>query len=149
MVDEIYLADLIPLAKSLNVDFQLERMLPDSEVERHLQTAGALIYTSRLEPFGLVPLEANACGLPVVAVAEGGVRETVKDGINGILADPNPAALARALDELLGNPEKRDRLGESARRYVEDNWGTGKAARTLEAFLLGVANNCSRGSNKS
>ncbi len=149
MVDEIYLAELIPLAKSLKVDFHLERMLPDAEVERHLQTAGALIYTSRLEPFGLVPLEANACGLPVVAVAEGGVRETVKDGINGILSDPSPAALASALEELLDNPEKRDLLGASARAYVVENWGTGNAARALESFLLGAAENSRPGSNNA
>jgi glycosyltransferase involved in cell wall biosynthesis len=124
-------------------------MLPDAEVERHLQTAGALIYTSRLEPFGLVPLEANACGLPVVAVAEGGVRETVKDGINGILSDPSPAALAKALEELLDNPEKWDLLGASARTYVVENWGTGNAARALESFLLGVAENSRPGSNKA
>jgi len=124
-------------------------MLPDAEVERHLQTAGALIYTSRLEPFGLVPLEANACGLPVVAVAEGGVRETVKDGINGILSDPSPAALAKALEELLDNPEKRDQLGASARAYVVENWGTGNAARALESFLLGAAENSRPGSNRA
>jgi glycosyltransferase involved in cell wall biosynthesis len=47
-----------------------------------------MAYAPRLEPLGLAPLEAGACGLPVVAVAEAGVRETVVDGITGSLTGP-------------------------------------------------------------
>ena len=42
-----------------------------------IHSTAAMLYAPRLEPFGLAPLEANACGLPVIAVPEGGVRETV------------------------------------------------------------------------
>jgi len=44
-----------------------------------------MVYSARLEPFGLAPLEANACATPVVAVAEGGVRESIRNGVNGVL----------------------------------------------------------------
>ncbi len=64
-----------------------------------------MLYTSQLEPFGLAPLEANSCGTPVVAVAEGGVRETIKDGLNGFLVDDEPEAIAQAIKLLLSDAE--------------------------------------------
>ncbi|MDX2066447.1 MAG: glycosyltransferase family 4 protein [Fimbriimonadaceae bacterium] len=135
MVDEVYLATVSERARVLGVDFQPIRMLPDADVIQHLNRAGAMIYANRLEPFGLVPLEANACGLPVVAVAEGGVRETVRDGINGLLVDPHPQAIADGVLRMLDEPGLRDRLSESAIAYVRNEWNVTRAADRLEFHL--------------
>ena len=96
-----YLEEMKRLAGSLGVEFEVKKMIPDSEVVDILNRAALMLYTSQLEPFGLAPLEANACGTPVVAVAEGGVRETIKDGLNGFLVDAEPEAIAQAINRLL------------------------------------------------
>jgi len=58
---------------------------------------GLGLYAPRLEPVRYAPLEANACELPVVGVTEGGLRETIVDGVNGLLVDP-PVALAEGIE---------------------------------------------------
>src|ERR1043166_948550 len=68
------------LAQTLHVNFVIKMNIPDKEVISLLSRAAAMIYTSRLEPFGLAPLEANACGTVVVGIAEGGVKEGISDG---------------------------------------------------------------------
>jgi glycosyltransferase involved in cell wall biosynthesis len=95
-----------------------------------------MLYCSRLEPFGFAPLEANACGVPVVAVAEGGVRETVVDGVNGLLVDNDPRAAAAAVARLLDDPEYARRMGQSARREVAGKWSVAASVERLERKLL-------------
>ena len=80
-------------------------------------------------------LEANACGLPVVAVAEGGVRETVQDGVNGLLVEEDEPAMAAAIDRLRGDPALRRALGENGRRIVAERWSLETAADRLERRL--------------
>ena len=83
-----------------------------------LNRAMLMIYTPRLEPFGFAPLEANACGTPVLAVAEGGVRETIVDGVNGLLVDDDPRAMADAVTRLSNDREYARRLGQAGRKQV-------------------------------
>ena len=100
--------------------------------------------SSRLEPFGFAPLEANACGAPVVAVAEGGVRETVRDGLNGFLVDDEPDAIARAMDRLLSDPKLAKSMGERACEYVQREWNVERGVDRLEAYLLRVVGGARR-----
>jgi glycosyltransferase involved in cell wall biosynthesis len=67
----------------------------------------------------------------VVAVAEGGVRETVVDGTNGLLADPSPAALGVALERVCGDPDLARRLGEEGRQFAETKWSYAAATKRL------------------
>lgn len=139
-VDAEYKLYIEGLARSLGVSLSLQVGLSDSEVVRLLGEAVLMLYTPRLEPFGLAPLEANACGTPVVAVAEGGVRETVRDWVNGVLLpDADPAPLARSVVFLLEHPEVLARLRDSARRHVVENWGWGAAVDRLEQHLCELA----------
>src|SRR5262249_56068590 len=64
------------LASSLKVQFEIRMRISDAELVDVLNRAAMMVYAPRLEPFGMAPLEGNACGLPVVAVAEGGIRPT-------------------------------------------------------------------------
>jgi glycosyltransferase involved in cell wall biosynthesis len=98
-----------------------------------------LLYTSRLEPFGFAALEANACGLPVVGIAEGGIRETIQDGVNGFLVSPEPESLARAAQSLLRDLGLAKRLGETAADYVQREWDVEESVSRLETILLQVA----------
>lgn len=139
MVDPIYTALAEKLAADKGVRFEVHRNLPDEEIRRMLTGAITLVYASRLEPFGLVPLEANASGLAVVAVAEGGVRETIRDGVNGLLVDSAPHAIAAGVMRLRDDPELRDRMGRQARREVEERWslaaGQARLNETIERFM--------------
>jgi glycosyltransferase involved in cell wall biosynthesis len=101
-----------------------------------LSSAIALLYTPRLEPFGLAPLEANACGTPVVAVAEGGVRESLTDGDNGILvADARPETIAAALLRLLDEPELARHLRTRCRNAVVARYSEATAIDRIERAL--------------
>jgi glycosyltransferase involved in cell wall biosynthesis len=77
-----------------------------------LRSAVAVVCVPWFEPFGLVALEAMACGVPVVASAVGGFTDTVVDGTTGVLVPPrNPGAVAEAVRSLLADERRRAALG--------------------------------------
>ncbi|MCS6853849.1 MAG: glycosyltransferase family 4 protein [Elioraea sp.] len=87
----------------------------DGELRALYEHAAALLFPSRYEGFGLPPLEAMACGCPVIAGAAGAVPEIV--GEDAILFPPDDArALVTALDRLIGDPDLARRLREGGRR---------------------------------
>ena len=83
-------------------------------------SADAFCFPSETDTFGQVVLEAKASGLPVVAVAAGGPRELIDDGVDGLLVEPRRDALASALLALAADPGRCARLGDAARRSVEE-----------------------------
>jgi len=133
-----HLQNMQQLAQSLGVPFRAEVSISDTEVVDILNRAAALVYTPRLEPFGLAPLEANACGLPVIAIAEGGVRETILDGVNGLLVEDHPNAIARAIQRLLGDPDYARRLGDNGGEIVARHWSIEASTDRLEERLMRV-----------
>ncbi|MCC6488902.1 MAG: glycosyltransferase family 4 protein [Candidatus Hydrogenedentes bacterium] len=138
--DPAYRRDMESLAKSLGVEFDARIGLPESEVIEHLGRASALLYTPQLEPFGFAPLEANACETPVIAIAEGGIRETIIDGLNGFLADgDDPSQLAALLTRLLDSPESARRMGAAARDHVTAHWPWPASIDRLETHLTEIA----------
>jgi glycosyltransferase involved in cell wall biosynthesis len=130
-----HLHELQRLAASLNVPFEPRLRITDAELIELLNRAAVAVYAPRLEPFGYAPLEANACGLPVVAVAEGGVRETVIDGVNGQLVDAEPAEIGAAVQRLFNDPAAARRLGEAGRQLVLERWTLEAAGDRLERHL--------------
>jgi glycosyltransferase involved in cell wall biosynthesis len=130
-----YLDDLKRLAAKLNVDFNHRVRIADEELLDILSRSMAFVYAPRLEPFGLAPLEAGACGLPVIAVAEGGVRETIFDEVNGLVVEHDPLAMAAAIERLRDNPEHAKALGETGQRLVRERWTMALAIDRLETRL--------------
>jgi glycosyltransferase involved in cell wall biosynthesis len=85
------------------------------------------------EPFGLVGIEANAAGRPVVASATGGVVDWLSDGVNGLLVTPGDArALATALSELLADPARQREMGAAGKAMVAARFSL---ERHLDALL--------------
>jgi glycosyltransferase involved in cell wall biosynthesis len=83
-----------------------------------------------IEGFGIVALEGGAAGLPVVASRLQGIQEAIVDGKNGILIPWSDAgAFTQTLLGLIENPGERKKLGESARRFVEENYSWRSIAR--------------------
>jgi type III pantothenate kinase len=96
------------------------------DVPRLLRSADAVVCVPWYEPFGMVPLEAMACGVPVVASAVGGMIDTVVDGVTGVHVPPcDPERLAAALRNLLDDPDRRTSYGRAgadrARRLYDWN----------------------------
>ncbi|HYG22143.1 MAG TPA: glycosyltransferase family 4 protein [Verrucomicrobiae bacterium] len=138
-----YAKSLADLARSLQVRWETRIRVPDAELVSILSRASVLLYTPRLEPFGLAPLEANACGTSVVGIAEGGLRESIHHGANGRLVNHfDPDELGRLVAELTGSRELAREEGANARRHVENHWAaasgmarlTNELSRTLEDF---------------
>lgn len=130
-----YLEEMKRLAAELEVDFEPHVRVADDKLVEILNRAALMIYTSRLEPFGFAPLEANACGTPVLAVAEGGVRETIVDGVNGLLVDDDPHAMADAIMRLSEDQAYARRLGQTGRQQVAERWSIAAAIERLEQRL--------------
>jgi glycosyltransferase involved in cell wall biosynthesis len=134
-----HLAELTQFARERDVEFTPLVRLDDDALIDALSGALMMVYTPRLEPFGFAPLEAGACGLPVVAVAEGGVRETVYDRVNGLLAEHDPQAVADAIEYLRTHADEAARMGQRGAALVAERWSVNAALDRLEQHLLTVA----------
>jgi glycosyltransferase involved in cell wall biosynthesis len=115
------------------------------DVPALLRSADLVVCTPWYEPFGIVPLEAMACGVPVVASAVGGFLDTVVDGATGTLVPPRrPDRLAAAMRRLLAEPFWREAYGtagvDRARsRYSWDRIATATLAVYEDLLGLGAA----------
>jgi glycosyltransferase involved in cell wall biosynthesis len=127
------------LAKEKGVDLQIEVGVDQDTLIRRYNEASLVVYAPYNEPFGLVPLEAMACGRPVVGVDEGGVKETVVDNFTGLLVDRNPQKFAEAIQLLLENPALADQYGRNGRKHVLENWSWERSAGNLEQHMYRIA----------
>ena len=95
----------------------------DENLRRYYSRADIYVMPSRQEGFGLVFLEAMACGKPVIAAGFGGAAEIVQEGRTGFLVDPdNPAQLADRLVRLLEDADLRKKMGAAGRQVVEERY---------------------------
>ncbi len=106
------------------------------QVPELIRSADVVACVPWYEPFGMVALEAAACGVPVLASAVGGLVDTVVDGGTGIHVPPrDPAAIARALKDLLAAPGRRRALGAQAASRARERYSWDSvAAATLAAY---------------
>ncbi len=88
-------------AASAGVELVLVPDADEATLARHYRTALATLCTAELEPFGLTALESIASGTPVVAIRQGGYRESVVDGVTGVVVDPTPLAVAAGVRRVL------------------------------------------------
>jgi glycosyltransferase involved in cell wall biosynthesis len=126
------------LAERIGVELRIESLIADDELVSLYNKAKLVLYAPYLEPFGLVPLEAMACGTPVVAVKEGGVRESVMHDKTGILTQRDENMFAHAVMDLLANEGKIRDMSQNAIECIEDYWSAEKAGKRLMRHITRV-----------
>ncbi|MFD0377680.1 D-inositol-3-phosphate glycosyltransferase [Streptomyces sp. NPDC127112] len=125
------------LARELGVSEVLRHHppVPQRELALWYRAADVLMVPSRSESFGLVALEAQACGTPVLASAVGGLPTAVRDGVTGVLVPGNdPAEYARKLLWFAEHPGEAEVMGRAAVSHARNMSWRGAAARTLEVY---------------
>jgi glycosyltransferase involved in cell wall biosynthesis/phosphoheptose isomerase len=104
------------------------------------RSADVVLAVPWYEPFGITPLEAAACGRPLVGSAVGGLLDSVEDGVTGVLVPPRDvAALADAVRDLLDDPEGAARMGRRARARAVERFDWSVVCRRTEEVLEAAA----------
>ncbi len=114
-----YQRKLLELAAGKSVVLSIEKGVSDTELRKQYRGSSAVICCQKREPYGLVPLEAMACGVPVMAVSEGGFTDNVFHGENGLLFNGGSKEGGEILTDILSDPELRSSLTIGARGFVE------------------------------
>jgi glycosyltransferase involved in cell wall biosynthesis len=127
------------LASGLGVKLELRRDTSDAALVSLYSRAALTLYAPIREPFGLVAIESMACATPLVAVREGGVQETVVDGQVGLLTERSEAEFARAVDQMLCDPDRRAAYGKNGRQQILKQWTWDCAIERVEEQLAGLA----------
>lgn len=105
----------------------------------YYNAADVFVTTPWYEPFGITPLEAMACGTPVVGSAVGGIKYSVADGFTGTLVPPNdPDALAASLAKLYLDADYRKELGRNAIDRVHEQFTWSKVAGSIAGLYQDV-----------
>lgn len=108
--------------------------LPSEELPALLRSADVAVFTPWYEPFGIAPVEAMACGVPVVATAVGGLIDTVAGGVTGEHVPPRrPDVLAAVLRDLLADDERRRRYGRAGAERARSRYSWQQVAARTEA----------------
>ena len=130
------LAEACGVAASVSFVGQRQR----DALRDHYVAADVFVSTPWYEPFGITPLEAMACGTPVVGSNVGGIRYSVADGVTGYLVPPrDPAALAQRLEQLRANPALAAALGRAGVHRVRTRFTWDRVASELVDVYRGVA----------
>ncbi|MGC4759683.1 glycosyltransferase [Micromonospora trifolii] len=137
-----YARRLRALAESCGVADRVHLVgaVPREEMGRWYRSADLLVAAPWYEPFGLTPLEAMACGVPVVGTAVGGIRDTVVDGTTGDLVPArDPHALATAIQGLLDDRIRRFAYATAARERARERYSWAATAERLVEVYSEVA----------
>lgn len=133
-----YRREMLQLAEEEGVDLDIREMVTDDDLVNTLNRATAMLYTSRLEPFGFAPIEAGACGAAVIGIPEGGIRETVLHGQNGLLGVTSEE-LGRQLDDLALHPKRAFEMGQVGLQRVRELWTLDKCNDRLESHVQAMS----------
>ena len=129
----------IKLIKENGIEFYSE--IPFKEIKKYYQEADVFVLPSTSEAFGLVLLEAMACGTPVVASNVGGIPGVVKDGFVGFLVPPkDPQAIAKKVLKILENPELRETMSKNCMEWTKKFTWKNIAQKYLKVYYEILAN---------
>lgn len=116
------------------------KRITDEEVVKAYNESLVTVSLSKLDTFGLVPLESMACGTPVIASNVAGYTELIIDKSTGYLIEFEPSELAERIMEFMHNPELSRKMGETGRKRVLKHWRWEKQIKQLEDQLTHFVN---------
>jgi D-inositol-3-phosphate glycosyltransferase len=125
---------LMSIAAELGIQNKVEFTgRKDREMLKYYYAAADIFITTPwYEPFGITPLEAMACGTPVIGANVGGIKYSVVDDITGALVSPNdPPALAQKVHDILSDPYRMEEMGQKAIEHVNTNFTWKKVAEQV------------------
>jgi glycosyltransferase involved in cell wall biosynthesis len=125
------------LAVELGVAAEIKVAISDAELRDLYATATATVYLAEREPLGLVSLEAQAQGCPVIVAAEGGLPETIVEGVTGWSVPREPTAVASLVNQL-SDVAVRARMSAAARDHAQ-TWSWQASAAHVERLIKEVA----------
>jgi N-acetyl-alpha-D-glucosaminyl L-malate synthase BshA len=127
------------LARALNIASHVSFLGKQNHVERIIPLAHALLMPSEMESFGLVALEAMACGVAPIATRVGGVPELITHGETGFMEEPGDiAAQAARAVELLTDDALHTRITEAGRQRAQEHFGTDRIIPQYEQYYRDV-----------
>ncbi len=138
MSDTLWVNYLKNLAKEKEVDIDILSNITDEELLKLYNTAKLVVYAPYLEPFGYVPLEAMACGTPIVGVREGGIKESVIHKKTGLLTQRNEKDFANAIIQLTKDKKLWEKCSINGVSYIQSAWTIEKAGKRLENHLYRI-----------
>jgi glycosyltransferase involved in cell wall biosynthesis len=131
--------DLIAQSGLDNIVFVNQLLHDPAQLRTYLAAADVFVFPSRHEGLAVAPIEAMACGLPIVATDSGGIRDIVGEGEGSggvVVPREDAAALAEAVGSLLHDEALRRLLGEHARRRAVEEFSLEAVGQRLRSFLL-------------
>lgn len=133
-----YKVKLHSLADSLSVKIAIQRSISEESLREMYRNAQAVICCQRNEPYGLVPLEAMACGTPVIAIQEGGFVDNIIQGKTGFLFSGDPEEGAELLMNILKDPGAASIIGSNGVLFTRKErtiiQGANKLGEILESL---------------
>lgn len=129
-------APFVALAGKLGVADRVHILPPTDRPWEYYHAADLFLFPGHAEGFGLVSVEAAACGLPVLMTRVGVAERLVTDGVSGYLISQDPMEIATRLNTLAADPELRRRMGEAA-ALASQRFSWDRQAAEIEAALMG------------
>ncbi|MFW6372867.1 MAG: glycosyltransferase family 4 protein [Thermodesulfobacteriota bacterium] len=115
--------------------------VPREEMHRFYSAGDLFVFPGIRESLGMVYLESQSCGRPVVAFDNGGIPEVVKDGVTGLLTPAFDAgAFDRAVRRLVTDSNLRERMGAAAAFHVREHHDLARNYRRMETVLVNIVN---------
>jgi glycosyltransferase involved in cell wall biosynthesis len=140
--DAEYLDLLQQTATNLGIQSRVRMLGARADVREIMQALDLLVINSSVEPFGLVAVEAMACGTPVLAAATGGLNEIIEHERDGWLVPlEDEEALANAIIHLSRQPSLRSRLAAAGQKRAATSFNAARYMKEIEEFYLTVVSN--------
>lgn len=133
--ENLYYLDLIRrFVEENKLPVEIKIGMSRNEIIDHYSDCYACLFSGKDEDFGQIPLESMASNKPIIAVNEGGVRETIINNINGFLVS-NPLEMAEKMLMLADNVDLAKKMGEAGRKHVTENFSDEVFIKNLNKYL--------------